>query len=167
MATKEHTFDLSAKVNVQELKNATEQTKKEILTRYDFKADKIKEIELDEKNKNIIITASSDNKVQAIKDILDSKLIKRDISLKTLHEEKRETVSGGNLRVIYTIKDTLSPEDIKYLQQLMKKAQFKATFTIIGSEIRFKSKSIDELQAIIAYLKGSDIDSPLCFSNFK
>ncbi|RAX56845.1 YajQ family cyclic di-GMP-binding protein [Helicobacter monodelphidis] len=167
MATKEHTFDLSAKVDIQELKNAIEQTKKEIDNRYDFKNDSVKEIQFDEKHKAITITATSDNKLNAIQDVLHSKLTKRSLSLKTLTESKRESASGGNMRLVLNVNDTLKDDDIRKINQLIKKQNFKVVSNIMGNEIRFKSKSIDELQSVIAFLKGAEIESPLSFSNFK
>lgn len=87
MAAKEHSFDISAKIEIQEFKNALEQAKKEIENRFDFKEDKAKELNFNEKDKTLIVLATSTNKAKTIKDILDSKLIKRNLSLKVLKEK--------------------------------------------------------------------------------
>ena len=90
MAAKEHSFDISAKVDIQEFKNALEQAKKEIANRFDFKDDKAKEITFNEKEKSLTILATSENKAKTIKDIFDSKLIKRNLSLKVLKETSKD-----------------------------------------------------------------------------
>ncbi|MDA3966784.1 MULTISPECIES: YajQ family cyclic di-GMP-binding protein [Helicobacter] len=166
MATKEHSFDISAKIDMQEFKNALEQAKKEISTRFDFKDDKAKEISLNEKEKSIYILATSENKAKTIKDILDSKLIKRNLSIKVLKEKSKENASGGNLKLTYTINDVLDDKNAKKITAEIKVQNFKATTQIQGSEIRVKSKSIDELQKIIAHIKGMELEVAVSFSNF-
>ena len=146
MAANEHSFDISAKIEMQELKNALEQAKKEINNRFDFKDDKTKELHLNEKTKVLSILAISENKAKTIKDILDSKLIKRNLSLKVLKETSKENASGGNTKITYQINDILDDKSIKTLTNAIKNQKFKVQTQIQGSEIRIKSKDIDELQ---------------------
>ena len=96
MAT-EHSFDISAAVDMMEVKNALETAKKEIAARYDFKG-LAAEVELNEKEKIITLLSSSDNKIDALKDIVISKLIKRNIPPVAVTESKRESASGANLK---------------------------------------------------------------------
>ncbi|WP_104721428.1 YajQ family cyclic di-GMP-binding protein [Helicobacter mesocricetorum] len=166
MAAKEHSFDISAKIEIQELKNAFEQAKKEINNRFDFKGDKAKELHLNEKDKTLSILAISENKAKTIKDILDSKLIKRNLSLKTLKEISKENASGGNTKITYKINDILDDKSIKTLTATIKNQKFKVQTQIQGNEIRVKSKDIDELQKVIAHLKGLELEITLCFNNF-
>lgn len=166
MASKEHSFDISAKIDIQEFKNALEQAKKEISTRFDFKDDKTKDINFNEKDKMLSIIAGSDNKAKTIKDILDSKIIKRNLSIKILKEKSKENASGGNTKITYILNDTLDDKNAKKITSEIKSQAFKATTQIQGSEIRVKSKSIDELQKIIAHVKKMDIEVSLNFSNF-
>ncbi len=166
MAAKEHHFDLSAKVDIQEFKNALEQAKKEIANRFDFKDDKAKDLDFNEKEKTLTILATSENKAKTIKDILDSKLIKRNLSLRVLKETSKDNASGGNLKITYKLNDALDDKSTKAINTEIKNQKFKVSTQIQGSEIRVKSKDIDELQKVIAHLKKMELDIALSFGNF-
>lgn len=166
MAAKEHSFDISAKVDIQEFKNALEQAKKEIANRFDFKDDKTKEITFNEKEKSLTILATSENKAKTIKDIFDSKLIKRNLSLKVLKETSKDNSSGGNLKITYKLNDTLDDKNAKTINAEIKNQKFKVQTQIQGNEIRVKSKDIDELQKVIAHLKKMELEISLNFGNF-
>lgn len=166
MAAKEHSFDLSAKVDIQEFKNALEQAKKEIANRFDFKDDKAKDLNFNEKEKSLTILATSENKAKTIKDILDSKLIKRNLSLKVLKETSKDNASGGNLKLTYKLNDALDDKSTKAINAEIKNQKFKVSTQIQGSEIRVKSKDIDELQKVISHLKKMELDIALSFGNF-
>lgn len=163
MAAKEHIFDISAKLDMQELKNALDQCEREISTRFDFKADQFKEVILNEKEKSVTLHASSENKIDALKDVLNSKLIKRNLPIKCLKESRRESATGGSVRVVYAINDVLTQEIV----QIIKDQKFKVQSAIQGDEIRVKSKNIDDLQAVIAHLRTLEFDVPLSFGNFR
>lgn len=166
MAAKEHSFDVSAKVDLQEFKNALEQAKKEVNNRFDFKDDKAKELTFNEKDKTLSILTTSKNKAKTIKDILDSKLIKRNISLKALKEIKEESASGGNTKITYKLNDTLDEKSAKVINAAIKNEKFKVNTQIQGNEIRIKAKDIDELQKVIAHLRKMELEIPLSFGNF-
>jgi uncharacterized protein YajQ (UPF0234 family) len=166
MAKKEHSFDISASVDMQEVKNAVMQAQKEVDNRYDFKGI-LKEINLNEKDKFITLTTSSDNKIDAMLDIVISKASKRDISPYALKLEKTEDSSGGNRKAYIKIIDTIRQEDSKKIVKEIKNTKLKVNSTIQGEEIRVTAKSIDDLQAVIAHLKSLELDLPLRFGNFK
>ncbi|WP_416826271.1 YajQ family cyclic di-GMP-binding protein [Helicobacter ganmani] len=166
MAAKEHSFDISAKIEIQEFKNALEQAKKEIENRFDFKEDKAKELNFNEKNKTLIVLATSTNKAKTIKDILDSKLIKRNLSLKVLKEKNTESASGGNTKVTYQLNDVLDDKNTKIINAAIKNEKFKVSTQILGNEIRVKAKDIDELQKVIAHLRKMELEVSLSFGNF-
>ena len=166
MASKEHSFDLSAKVDIQEFKNALEQAKKEIANRFDFKDDKVKDLDFNEKEKSLTILATSENKAKTIKDIFDSKLIKRNLSLKVLKEVSKDNASGGNLKITYKLNDALDDKNIKTINAEIKNQKFKVQTQIQGNEIRIKYKDIDELQKVIAHLKKMELEISLSFGNF-
>ena len=166
MASKEHSFDLSAKVDIQEFKNALEQAKKEIANRFDFKDDKVKDLDFNEKEKSLTILATSENKAKTIKDIFDSKLIKRNLSLKVLKEVSKDNASGGNLKITYKLNDALDDKNIKTINAEIKNQKCKVQTQIQGNEIRIKSKDIDELQKVIAHLKKMELEISLSFGNF-
>lgn len=112
----EHSFDVSASVDMMEVKNALETAKKELSGRYDFKG-VTASIELNEKEKFISLLSSSDAKIDALKDIVISKMIKRNIPPVALSESKRESASGGNVRAILKLNDTLDAKMPKKLQK--------------------------------------------------
>lgn len=163
---KEHSFDITAQLNMQELKNAILQAKKELETRYDFKG-LAREIELNEKEKKIILTSSSESKCDAMLEILLSKAIKRGISPKALKLEKMEDASGGNRRAVIKIIDTIGTEEAKSIVKEIKAAGFKVQTSIQGDTVRVIGKSLDELQAVIAHLKQKDLEIPLSFGNYR
>ncbi len=163
---KEHSFDISAEIDKQELKNAIEQAKKEIKNRYDFKG-LIAEIDYNEKAKTITLLSTSDNKADAMKDILLSKVIKRGISPKAIKEQKRENASGGNIKVFISITDSISSDEAKRIVKEIKALKVKVQASIRGDIVRVIGKSIDDLQTCIKAIKEKDLDIPLNFINMK
>jgi len=163
---KEHSFDITAQIDKQELKNAIEQAKKEITNRYDFRGLNAK-VDYNENSKVIYLTTTSDNKAEAMFDILISKAIKRGISSKALKEVKRETVGSGNTKITVTINDTISKDDARKIVKEIKDLKLKVQASIRGDEVRVVGKSIDDLQNAIAAIKKRDLDLPLNFTNMK
>lgn len=165
MAT-EHSFDISAAVDMMEVKNALETAKKEIAARYDFKG-LAAEVDLNEKEKIITLLSSSDNKIDALKDIVISKLIKRNIPPVAVSESKRESASGANLKATLKLNDTLDSENAKKITKAIKDAKLKVTAAIRGEEMRVSGKSIDDLQECIRLVKGLNLELPINFKNLK
>ena len=163
---KEHSFDITAEIDKQELKNAIEQAKKEITNRYDFRG-LVAEVDYNENSKVIFLTATSDNKAEAMFDILVSKAIKRGISAKALKEHKRDSVGGGNTKLTVSINDTISKDDARKIVKEIKDLKLKVQASIRGDEVRVVGKSIDDLQAAIAAIRKKDLDIPLNFINMK
>ena len=163
---KEHSFDITAQIDKQELKNAIEQAKKEITNRYDFRGLKA-EVDYNENAKAIFLTTTSDNKADAMFDILISKAIKRGISAKALKEHKRESVGGGNTKLTISINDTISKDDARKIVKEIKVLKLKVQASIRGDEVRVTGKSIDDLQAAISAIKQKDLEIPLNFINMK
>ena len=149
-----------------EVKNALETAKKEIAARYDFKG-LAAEVELNEKEKIITLLGSSDNKIDALKDIVISKLIKRNIPPVAVTESKRESASGANLKATLKLNDTLDSENAKKITKAIKDAKLKVTAAIRGEEVRVSGKSIDDLQECIRLVKGLNLELPISFKNLK
>ncbi len=166
MAVKEHAFDISAKLDMQEMKNAVIQAQKEIENRYDFKGLKA-EIDFNQGAKTITLISSSDNKVDAMYDILISKMNKRGLSINSLDEAKKEDSSGGNRKYVYAIVDSIKQDEAKQIQTEIKNLKLKVKAVNQGDEIRVTGKNIDDLQTIMKHLKSMDFKSPLVFDNFK
>ncbi len=163
---KDHYFDITAKLDMMELKNALIMAEKEVATRFDFKGLKA-DFNLNETGKTVSLSSSSDSKIDALKDILISKLIKRGIAGKALEEVKTEGISGGNTKVIYRIVDTIDKDEAKQIVKAIKEMKIKVTPSIQGDEVRVSGKKIDDLQAVMAEVKTLDLKAPLVFGNFK
>ncbi|WP_172197365.1 YajQ family cyclic di-GMP-binding protein [Campylobacter sp. RM16188] len=162
----EHSFDISAQVDLMEVKNALETAKKEVTARYDFKGIAA-EIELNEKDKFITLLSSSDNKIDVLKDIVISKLIKRNIPPVAVSETKRESASGGNIKATLKLNDTLDSDNAKKITKAIKDAKLKVSAAIRGEEVRVTGKSIDDLQECIRIVKGLNLELPINFKNLK
>ncbi len=163
---KDHYFDITAKLDMMELKNALVMAEKEVQTRFDFKG-LVAEFNLNEAAKTLSLSSSTDSKIDALKDILISKLIKRGIAGKALEEVKTEGISGGNTKVIYRIVDTIDKDEAKEIVKAIKAMKIKVTPSIQGDEVRVSGKKIDDLQAVMAEVKTLDLKAPLVFGNFK
>ncbi|MCH5336651.1 MAG: YajQ family cyclic di-GMP-binding protein [Campylobacter sp.] len=160
----EHSFDISAAVDKQELKNALEQAKKELETRYDLKGIK-SELSLNEKESVFRLSSSSENKIDVLKDILISKLIKRGINTNAIKELSRE--SGAMFHLNLKINDSIDSENAKKINKAIKDSKLKVSSSIRGEEIRVVSKQIDELQNVMKLVKELDLELNLSFKNLK
>ena len=157
-------FDIVSKVDRQEADNALNQARKEIEQRYDFKAVGAAIAWSGEKT---VTLANSDERARAVLDVFQSKLIKRGISLKSL-ESGEPTASGKEFRLESTLKEGISSENAKKIGKIIRDEGPKSVKSQIqGDELRVQSKSRDDLQAVIALLKGSDLDLDLQFINFR
>ncbi len=157
-------FDIVSKVEMQEVDNAVNQTVKEIAQRYDFKGTK-SEITLEKDAVKIL--ADDDFKLKAIVDILQSKCVKRGISLKALQYGKAESASGGMVRQIISIQQGVSKEKGKEIIGVIKETKLKVQGQIQDDQVRVTGKNIDDLQEIIRLLKGKDLGIEMQFINFR
>jgi uncharacterized protein YajQ (UPF0234 family) len=159
-------FDIVSKVDRQEVDNALNQAAKEIQQRYDFKN---VGASVSWSGDAILMVANSAERVLAILDVLQSKLIKRGVSLKALDTGDGEPKpSGKEYRLTATLKEGLSGENAKKITKLVRDEGPKGVKTqITGDEVRVTSKSRDDLQAVIALLKGADLDFALQFVNYR
>ncbi len=157
-------FDIVSKVDMQEVDNAVNQTVKEIAQRYDFKGTK-SEVTLDKEA--IRVLADDDFRLKAIIDILQSKCMKRGLSLKTLQYGKAEPASGGMVRQIITIQQGVSKEKGKEIIAVIKETKLKVQGQIQEDQVRVTGKNIDDLQETIRVLKGKDLGIELQFVNFR
>ncbi len=157
-------FDVVSKFDFQELKNAIDQAQREIQQRYDLK-DTGTEIVLTEKD--ISINTQSEYSLQAVRDTIESKLIKRGLSLKILDYQKEEQASGGRMRQTIKLREGLNDEIAKKLSKKIRDEYKKVTPQIQGDLIRVQAKSKDDLQAVIAALKEVDYPVALQFVNYR
>ena len=159
-------FDVVSKVDRQEVDNALNQAVKEIAQRYDFKN---VGASIAWSGESVVMTANSAERVLAVLDVFETKLIKRGISLKSLDTgEKEPQPSGKEYRLVATIKEGLSQEIAKKIGKIVRDEGPKGVKTqITGDEMRVSAKSRDDLQAVISLLKGKDLDVALQFVNFR
>lgn len=160
----EHSFDISGAVDSGELKNALEQAKKELESRYDLKGIK-SELELDEKEGLFKLACSSEAKLEVLKDIIISKLIKRGINARGISELNKE--SGALFRLNLKVANSIDSENAKKINKAIKDSKLKVSSQIRGEELRISAKQIDDLQAVMRLVKGLDLELNLSFKNLK
>jgi uncharacterized protein YajQ (UPF0234 family) len=157
-------FDVVSRFDFQELKNAIDQSQREIHQRYDLK-DTGTEIALTEKD--ITINTASEYSLQAVRDTIESKMVRRGLSLKILDYQKEEQASGGRMRQVAQLREGLPDEVAKKLSKQIRDEFQKVTPQIQGDLIRVQAKSKDDLQAVIESLKGQDLPVALQFVNYR
>jgi len=158
-------FDIVSKVDEQEVDNAVNQAIKEMSQRYDFKGSK-SEIKW-EKKEEVIIIADDDYKLKAVIDILQTKLAKRGVSLKSLEYGKVEDASGGLKRQVIKILQGIPQDKAKEISKFIKELKLKVEAQIQGDQLRISGKKIDDLQEAIRSLKEKDLKIALQFVNMR
>jgi uncharacterized protein YajQ (UPF0234 family) len=159
-------FDVVSQVNMQEVKNAVDQASREIGTRYDFK-DTLATLELKEKEGVILIHSTDTLRMNAIQEILKQKLSKRGVSLRSVTFEEPQPAGGDTLRQTVTVKQSLSEDERKRINKLIKESKLKITSQIQGDQVRVTGKKRDDLQTAIAHLRATVTDIDLQFTNFR
>ncbi len=159
-------FDIVSQVNMQEVKNAVDQTSREIAQRYDFKDSKAT-IELKEKEGVILLHGPDKLRMSAMEEILKQKLSKRGVSLKSVTFEEAQPAGGDTLKQTVTVKQSLTDEEKKRINKLIKDSKLKVTSQIQGDQVRVTGKKRDDLQTAIAQLRASASDLDLQFTNFR
>lgn len=161
---KDASFDVVSKVDMQEMDNAINQASKEMISRFDFKGSK-SSIEL--KDEEIVLASDDEGKLRSVVDILESKIIKRGISLKSLNYGKVEPASAGTVRQTVKIKQGIDQDNAKKIVKLIKDSKIKVQASVQGDAVRVSGKSRDDLQAVIQLLKEADIAVDLQFNNYR
>ncbi len=159
-------FDIVSEVDLQEMDNAVNQANKELSQRYDFKDSKAS-IAYDRNEKTITLIAPDDFKLRALTDILATRMAKRGISLKSLKFNDPEKAFEGYLRQKVEICMGIDKENAKKLSGIIKDLKLKVQTQIEGEKIKVSSVKKDELQAVIAHLRGLDFVLPLNFCNYR
>lgn len=157
-------FDIVSEVNSMEIENAVNQSKKELLNRFDFKGSKA-EIIL-EKNE-IKLTAEDQFKMEGLVEIVINKLTKRNISMKNVDKKDPDISPLGHARQSIVIKQGLEAAVAKEITTFIRDGKFKVTTQILGDQVRVNSKSRDDLQAVIAAVRGHDFPVAVSFTNFR
>ncbi|MEA2100245.1 MAG: YajQ family cyclic di-GMP-binding protein [Campylobacterota bacterium] len=163
---KEHSFDITAKIDLQNFKNAINLVEREVSNRYDFKGTTY-EVTFNEKAKTLVLVASSDNKLEALADIVIAKFLKQGLSSKVLEEAKVEDSSGGNRKQTYKVVDYIEAKEAKKITADIKKMKLKITAQIEGDAIRIKGKSLDDLQKVMKMVREGEWEAPIVFENMR
>jgi len=164
---KDCSFDIVSEFDKQELVNAIDQVKRDIASRFDLK-DSNSDVVL-EADKSITITTNDDMKLRNIYDILQSKMVKRGLSIKLLDPQPVENALGGNVRQVYNLKKGLTQELAKKIVADIKATKLKVQASIQGEQVRVTGKSKDDLQDVIKLLRANEdkYDYPLQFTNYR
>jgi uncharacterized protein YajQ (UPF0234 family) len=163
---KEHSFDITAKIDIQTFKNAINLVDREVSNRYDFKGTTY-EVTFNEKAKTLVLVASSDNKLDALKDIVIAKFLKQGLSSKVIDELKVEDSSGGNRKVTFKVVDYIESKEAKKITADIKKMKLKVNAQIEGDSIRVKGAKLDDLQKVMKMVREGEWEAPLNFENMR
>ena len=160
----ENSFDIVSKVDLQEVSNALQQALKEIHTRYDLKDSK-SDIHLDKDA--LILTSADEYKLKAVTDVLQTKLVKRGVSLKALTYGAIEPAAGSTVRQKVELQQGIPIEKAREIVKLVKNSKLKVQSSIQGDFVRVSGKDRDTLQQVIALIKGSDFGIDMQFTNYR
>jgi uncharacterized protein YajQ (UPF0234 family) len=162
----ENTFDIASKIDLNEVLNAIQQASKELQTRYDLKDSK-SSIELNEKDHKILLASSDEYKLKAVTEILNQKLVKRNVPLKGLEYGPLIPASQGSVRQEVTLQQGIPVEKAKEMVRLIKDSKLRVQASIQGDLVRVSGKDRDTLQQVIALLRGKDFGIDVQFTNYR
>ncbi len=159
-------FDIVSEVNHVEIRNAVEQCNKEVANRFDFKGSDAR-VEINEKEKTLIVFADDEFKLRQVRDVLTGKLAKRGVDIRALEPGKMEAISGNKIKETITVREGVEQERAKTMVKLIKDSKLKVQGSIQGDCVRVSSAKKDTLQEAIALVRKSVTDLPLQFKNFR
>jgi len=161
-----HSFDIVSEIDFQEVDNAINQALKEIIQRYDLK-DSMTTLDLNKKEKTITINTKDDYSRKQSIDILQSRFIKRNISIKALKYSEPEQAANGRLKQKIDLQSGISKDNSRLITKLIKDSKLKVNAQVQDEQVRVQAAKIDDLQAVIKLVKEADFNFPTQFTNFK
>ena len=162
----DNSFDIVSKIDLAEVSNAIQQASKEIITRFDLKDSKSK-IELNEKDNKLILASADEYKLKAVTEILQGKLVKRNVPFKGLAYGAIQPAAGSTVRQEVTLQQGITKEKASEIVKVIKDSKKKAQASIQGDLVRVSAKDRDTLQEIIALLKAKDFGIDMQFTNYR
>jgi cyclic-di-GMP-binding protein len=162
----EHSFDIVSKVDLQEALNAVQQAMKEISQRFDFRGSK-SNVELQKDKNEITVVSDEELKLKSVIDILQTKIIKRGISLKALNYGKVEQAAGNTVKQVISLQQGIPVEKSKEIVKIIKDTKMKVQAEIQKDQVRVRAKKIDDLQSVMKLLKEKDLGIHMEFINFR
>jgi uncharacterized protein YajQ (UPF0234 family) len=157
-------FDVVSEADMIEVKNAVEQSNKEITTRFDFKGSSAK---VEQKEAELTAYADSDFQLSQVRDVLINKMSKRKVDVRFLDEGKIEKIGGDKVKQVIKVKNGIETEDAKKITRVIKDSKLKVQASIQGESVRVTGAKRDDLQAAMAMLRKDVPDMPLEFNNFR
>lgn len=161
---KDASFDIVSEINQEEVKNAVQIALKEITNRFDFKGATV-EIKLE--NNRLIVVGDDDYKLEQIKDVLFSKLLKRSVPIKNIQFSESEHALGGNARQTAELVSGIDKENAKKINTAIKNSKLKVKSQVQDDQVRVTGKSRDDLQKVMALLRDLDLPIELQFTNYR
>jgi cyclic-di-GMP-binding protein len=162
----QNSFDIVSEVNLQEVDNALNQARKEIIQRYDFKDSKTV-IDFNEKEKLITLHSIDEFHLKSAVDIVQSKLVKRGVSLKALRYGAIEPAANSTVRQVVTLIVGISKDDARLVVKMIKDSKIRVQAQIMEDQVRVSGKDKDDLQGIIQMLREADLKFPVQFANYR
>lgn len=163
---KDHSFDIVSKVSLQELKNAIQMAQKEIRTRFDFKGSNAS-LMFEESPPVLKLTADDSLQLKSVMDVLELKLVKRGVSLRSFEWNEPEQLPSGGAKQEGKLQDGISSEKAREIVKAIKELKLKVQPRIDGDAVRVSAKQIDDLQAVVQALKDQSFGLPLQFENYR
>jgi uncharacterized protein YajQ (UPF0234 family) len=164
MASGESSFDIVCKADLEELRNAVQHAQKELANRFDFKGGK-SSIELDKES--VTLVSDDEFKLEQLRDIFENKLVKRGLSPKSVKYKTPEAAAKMTVRQVATLQNGIGQEDAKKIVKLIKDLKIKVQASIQGDQVRVTGKNKDDLQEVIAAVRGADFDFACEFTNYR
>ncbi len=162
----DHSFDIVSKVNLQELRNALQQAQKEISTRFDFRGSSASVV-FEESPPVLKVTGDHQAQLRSVMDVVESKMAKRSVPLKSFAWKDPETIPSGQMKREATLQQGLSSEQAREITKAIKGLSLKVQPRIDGDAVRISGKQIDDLQAVIGMLKTKDFGLPIQVENYR
>ncbi len=159
-------FDIVSEVNMQEVDNALNQARKEIVQRFDFKGSKTT-IDLNQKEKIITLISDDEFKMKAVIDIIQLKMIKRNVPLKALQYSSIDPAAGGTVRLIITLQAGIGKDQSREIVKMIKETKLKVQAAIQNQQVRVSGKNKDDLQAVMKMLRDADLHFAMQFTNYR
>jgi hypothetical protein len=162
----QNSFDIVSEVNLQEVDNALNQARKEIIQRYDFKDSKTV-IDFNEKEKQITLHSIDEFHLKSTVDIVQSKLVKRGVSLKALRYGAIEPAANSTVRQVVTLIVGINKDDARLVVKMIKDSKIRVQAQIMEDQVRVSGKDKDDLQAVIQMMREADLKFPVQFANYR
>lgn len=162
----QNSFDIVSDVNLQEVDNALNQARKEIIQRYDFKDSKTV-IDFNQKEKQITLHSIDEFHLKSTVDIVQSKLVKRGVSLKALRYGAVEPAANSTVRQVITLIVGINKDDARLVVKMIKDSKIRVQAQIMEDQVRVSGKDRDDLQAVIQILRDADLKFPVQFANYR